>query len=168
MAEPESLSGVRSSSIDCGFPDGHGIAPDGAAVSDVAISIYLPASVKAPSGLPLLLKAQQDLPASFRFLKPERLSIPSNVRRAPSSRSGLIIAPHASLRCRLESFLGGNEYGAPEKIRTSDLQLRRLPLYPAELRAHGFMVAPRHCLSQQPQVDIAALPVQHQNESIAA
>jgi hypothetical protein len=28
------------------------------------------------------------------------------------------------------------EYGAPEKIRTSDLQLRRLPLYPAELRAH--------------------------------
>ena len=26
--------------------------------------------------------------------------------------------------------------GAPEKIRTSDLQLRRLPLYPAELRAH--------------------------------
>ena len=25
--------------------------------------------------------------------------------------------------------------GAPEKIRTSDLQLRRLPLYPAELRA---------------------------------
>jgi hypothetical protein len=28
------------------------------------------------------------------------------------------------------------EDGAPEKIRTSDLQLRRLPLYPAELRAH--------------------------------
>ena len=26
--------------------------------------------------------------------------------------------------------------GAPEKIRTSGLQLRRLPLYPAELRAH--------------------------------
>ena len=27
------------------------------------------------------------------------------------------------------------ESGAPETIRTSDLQLRRLPLYPAELRA---------------------------------
>jgi hypothetical protein len=76
-------------------------------VSDVAHS-NLPAGLrKAPSGLHLLLKAQQDLPASFRFLKPERLSIPSNVRRAPSSRSGLIIAPHASLRFRLESFLGG-------------------------------------------------------------
>jgi hypothetical protein len=29
---------------------------------------------------------------------------------------------------------GETEFGAPEKIRTSDLQLRRLPLYPAELR----------------------------------
>ena len=29
-----------------------------------------------------------------------------------------------------------NRDGAPEKIRTSGLQLRRLPLYPAELRAH--------------------------------
>jgi hypothetical protein len=26
--------------------------------------------------------------------------------------------------------------GAPGEIRTPDLQLRRLPLYPAELRAH--------------------------------
>jgi hypothetical protein len=31
--------------------------------------------------------------------------------------------------------------GAPEKIRTSDLQLRRLPLYPAELRARNLSVA---------------------------
>jgi hypothetical protein len=30
---------------------------------------------------------------------------------------------------------GNWEYGAPETIRTSDLQLRRLLLYPAELRA---------------------------------
>ena len=28
------------------------------------------------------------------------------------------------------------EYGAPERIRTSDLCLRRATLYPAELRAH--------------------------------
>ncbi len=28
-------------------------------------------------------------------------------------------------------------YGAPEAIRTPDPQLRRLLLYPAELRAHG-------------------------------
>ena len=27
--------------------------------------------------------------------------------------------------------------GAPGEIRTPDLQLRRLPLYPAELRAHA-------------------------------
>ena len=33
-----------------------------------------------------------------------------------------------------ERIVGGRD-GAPEKIRTSDLQLRRLPLYPAELRA---------------------------------
>jgi hypothetical protein len=33
------------------------------------------------------------------------------------------------------------EYGAPEKIRTSDLQLRRLPLYPAELRARPLSLA---------------------------
>src|SRR5579875_1244342 len=31
--------------------------------------------------------------------------------------------------------------GAPEKIRTSDLQLRRLPLYPAELRARTSSLA---------------------------
>jgi hypothetical protein len=31
--------------------------------------------------------------------------------------------------------------GAPEKIRTSDLQLRRLPLYPAELRARSSSLA---------------------------
>jgi hypothetical protein len=31
--------------------------------------------------------------------------------------------------------------GAPEKIRTSDLQLRRLPLYPAELRARTLSLA---------------------------
>jgi hypothetical protein len=31
--------------------------------------------------------------------------------------------------------------GAPEKIRTSDLQLRRLPLYPAELRARPLSLA---------------------------
>lgn len=31
--------------------------------------------------------------------------------------------------------------GAPEKIRTSDLQLRRLPLYPAELRVRSSSVA---------------------------
>jgi hypothetical protein len=28
-------------------------------------------------------------------------------------------------------------YGAPERIRTSDLSLRRAALYPAELRARG-------------------------------
>jgi hypothetical protein len=36
------------------------------------------------------------------------------------------------------------EDGAPEKIRTSDLQLRRLPLYPAELRAHASSLAETH------------------------
>jgi hypothetical protein len=41
-------------------------------------------------------------------------------------------------------FAGGRmRGGAPEKIRTSDLQLRRLPLYPAELRAHGSRVPER-------------------------
>ena len=45
------------------------------------------------------------------------------------------------------SFEGGNALhchksgGAPEKIRTSDLQLRRLPLYPAELRARSSSLA---------------------------
>src|ERR1035437_1026550 len=51
---------------------------------------------------------------------------------------------HQRLRWRLrrrrgrQGIEGGakSEGGAPEKIRTSDLQLRRLPLYPAELRAH--------------------------------
>jgi hypothetical protein len=31
---------------------------------------------------------------------------------------------------------GPLQIGAPDWIRTSDLQLRRLPLYPSELRAH--------------------------------
>ena len=31
-------------------------------------------------------------------------------------------------------------YGAPGEIRTPDLQLRRLPLYPAELRARDLSV----------------------------
>jgi hypothetical protein len=37
----------------------------------------------------------------------------------------------------------GKRNGAPEKIRTSDLQLRRLPLYPAELRARSSSLADR-------------------------
>ena len=41
-------------------------------------------------------------------------------------------------------FLKGKKYGAPEKIRTSDLQLRRLPLYPAELRARTSSLARSH------------------------
>ena len=32
----------------------------------------------------------------------------------------------------------GGEDGDPETIRTSDLQIRNLPLYPAELRGHCF------------------------------
>ncbi len=35
--------------------------------------------------------------------------------------------------------------GDPETIRTSDLQIRNLPLYPAELRGHDdFMRAFKH------------------------
>jgi hypothetical protein len=46
----------------------------------------------------------------------------------------------------------GEGSGAPEKIRTSDLQLRRLPLYPAELRARRLSLAweaghPQHGLT---------------------
>ena len=49
-----------------------------------------------------------------------------------------------------------SEYGAPEKIRTSDLQLRRLPLYPAELRARSSSLALiRHRLTAH------AVAVQH-------
>jgi hypothetical protein len=33
-----------------------------------------------------------------------------------------------------------DENGAPERIRTSDTQLRRLVLYPAELRAHPIVI----------------------------
>jgi hypothetical protein len=40
-----------------------------------------------------------------------------------------------------EQTFGGESTGAPEKIRTSDLQLRRLPLYPAELRARSSSLA---------------------------
>ena|GEM_PF-5311996 len=35
------------------------------------------------------------------------------------------------------------EYGAPERIRTSDLCLRRAALYPAELRAHSKLMIAR-------------------------
>ena len=33
-------------------------------------------------------------------------------------------------------LVAGRPIGTPERIRTSDFQLRRLALYPAELRAH--------------------------------
>jgi hypothetical protein len=35
------------------------------------------------------------------------------------------------------------KYGAPGEIRTPDLQLRRLPLYPAELRARSLQFTSR-------------------------
>src|SRR5689334_22832940 len=37
----------------------------------------------------------------------------------------------------IRQFDVGEKTGAPDWIRTNDLQLRRLPLYPAELRARG-------------------------------
>ena len=43
-------------------------------------------------------------------------------------------------RCALARFIVypiARGDGAPDWIRTSDLQLRRLPLYPSELRARG-------------------------------
>jgi hypothetical protein len=53
---------------------------------------------------------------------------------------------------RRPEFLGGEKRnGAPEKIRTSDLQLRRLPLYPAELRARSLSVA-RHAAQKRRKI----------------
>ena len=63
-----------------------------------------------------------------------------------------------SLNRRQRSTQSCEENGAPEKIRTSDLQLRRLPLYPAELRARTFMVAPHSGASKlSPPVDTGVL-----------
>src|SRR5579872_306257 len=52
-------------------------------------------------------------------------------------------------------------YGAPGEIRTPDLQLRRLPLYPAELRAHtgatSLHAAKNH--HQRPELSAAATAI---------
>ena len=55
-----------------------------------------------------------------------RETMPRKGRRAQSARRW---------RGRLRTFGGGRENGAPERIRTPDLRLRRATLYPAELLA---------------------------------
>ena len=65
----------------------------------------------------------------------QNILFPSGLKYHPEK--GILNSDNECLFSQLESFLGGKmRNGAPEKIRTSDLQLRRLPLYPAELRAH--------------------------------
>ena len=50
----------------------------------------------------------------------------------------------------------GHGPGAPGEIRTPDLQLRRLPLYPAELRARAHCYQFTCCGSQRPRLDLLA------------
>ena len=54
--------------------------------------------------------------------------------------SAFAYAPLGNSALQLAPGLGGQvETGAPGEIRTPDLLLRRQPLYPAELRAHGYL-----------------------------
>ena len=67
---------------------------------------------------------------------------PSRKTQARKPRNGFALKNRAVLqpfaRARAENMILILKIdGAPEKIRTSDLQLRRLPLYPAELRARA-------------------------------
>ena len=62
-----------------------------------------------------------------------------SIRNRPKTidRPGL---PPRLPRCKLLNLL--QEGGTPERIRTSDLLLRRQTLYPAELRAHMRIIPP--------------------------
>ena len=71
---------------------------------------------------------------------------PSRKTQARKPRNGFALKNRAVLqpfaRARAENMILILKIdGAPEKIRTSDLQLRRLPLYPAELRARSSSLA---------------------------
>ena len=71
---------------------------------------------------------------------PDGKRLPSKKNAGAQIRNGLAekirAVPTPLLAARAETVLHILKMdGAPEKIRTSDLQLRRLPLYPAELRA---------------------------------
>ena len=52
-------------------------------------------------------------------------------------RAKVLIAARARHNQKNPLVAGSLDYGAPERIRTSDLCLRRAALYPAELRARG-------------------------------
>ena len=77
------------------------------------------------------------------LLPPERMTILRLVAQA-GNRFGLLpetlpltTAP-PEVRSGKEKAMSENEFnGAPERIRTSDPQIRSLVLYPAELRARG-------------------------------
>ncbi len=84
-----------------------------------------------------------------------------NAESRLSGSAGVLIrmqgleALHAELAVA-ESDLDGEvagiepgENGAPDWIRTNDLQLRRLPLYPAELRARRGRILRRFCFGRQ-------------------
>jgi hypothetical protein len=71
---------------------------------------------------------------------------PSRKTQARKPRNGFALKNRAVpalsfVRERRNMILIPKIDGAPEKIRTSDLQLRRLPLYPAELRARSSSLA---------------------------
>src|SRR4030095_4531442 len=57
--------------------------------------------------------------------------------KMPSTRLKLLKKCESCLLMGAKYIRSLKESGAPDWIRTSDLQLRRLPLYPAELRARG-------------------------------
>ena len=59
-------------------------------------------------------------------------------RRVFSCREARLSGERATKNALIGIFI--TKYGMPDTIRTYDLQLRKLTLYPTELRAHMWIV----------------------------
>jgi hypothetical protein len=59
------------------------------------------------------------------------------------SETGFRCYPGVTLSCEIGRYIQLQTNGAPDRIRTCDLCLRRAALYPAELRVHPWRLAGR-------------------------
>src|SRR5881275_2938632 len=66
--------------------------------------------------------------------------------------ANMIHADCAQRRCFVPAgdFVDLNEHGAPDRIRTCDLCLRRAALYPAELRVRGLELYSNRLAGEKP------------------
>src|SRR6266404_2013518 len=76
---------------------------------------------------------------NLRMMPPGE-ALPRQPRAASAARGAASLSSLRSLR----------EAGAPDRIRTCDLCLRRAALYPAELRAHRYLHSPGGSVRQHP------------------